>query len=138
MKIKKLYESKKEDDFYFQGAFWIKADSFKNIMLGNFELIIGSKLLSDYCGNYVDLNQSKNSLTHKKLWDSVSDGHSWTYYPRGRVAIYNGVAYIHLNSKCNSPAIIDKIINEYCINKLNIELDLNDTYQGSHYDFELK
>lgn len=138
MKIVKLNESRKEDDLYFQGAFWLKANTFKDIMLGKFELLVGSKLLSNYSGEYVNTNQSKNSLTHKKLWDNVSDGHSWTYYPRSRVSIYNGIAYIHLNSKCNSPAIIDKIISEYCLDKLEIEIDLNDTYQGSHYDFELK
>lgn len=138
MRIRVLNETRKEDDLYFQGAFWIKADSFKDIMHNNFDLIIGSKILSDYSGNYVDEIQSKNSLSHKNLWNNVSDGHSWTYYPRGRVAIYNGTAYIHLNSKCNTPEIIDRITKEYNLDKLDIDIDLNDTYQGSHYDFELK
>ena len=138
MKIKVLNETRKDDELYFQGAFWIKANSFKDIMHNKFDLIIGSKILSDYSGNYVDEIQSKNSLSHKNLWNNVSDGHSWTYYPRGRVAIYNGVAYIHLNSKCNTPEIIDRIIKEYNLEKLETDIDLNDTYQGSHYDFELK
>ena len=138
MKIKRLEESRKEDELYFQGAFWLKADSFKDIMLNNFELLIGSKLLSNYNGDICQEIVSKNSLSHKNLWNNVSDGHTWTYYPRGRVAIYNGTAYIHLNSKCNAPGVIDKIVSEYCIDKLNIELDFNDTYQGSHYDFELQ
>ena len=61
------------------------------------------------------------------------------YLPRGRVAITtNGLAFIHLNSRTNIPKVIDKIIDIYNLHKLSIEIDLNDIYQGSHYNFQLK
>ncbi len=45
---------------------------------------------------------------------------------------------MHLNSKCNMPKVIDAIVEMYNLGKLEIEIDLNDTYQGSHYDFDLR
>lgn len=140
-KSSSLYEVRKEDDLYYQGPFWIIADSFRDIQLGKFSLL-GEKYLSDYGGNYKETNLSKSARTHKKIWDSKYKSQygnvEYTYYPRGRVAIYQGTAYIHINSKCNIPSIIDTIVKEYSIDKLTLEIDLNDTYQGSHYDFQLK
>lgn len=137
--MKSLLETKKEDDFYFQGAFWIKGESVKEIKEGTFELLIGSKLLTDFYGDYVRKDVPKKSaLTHKNLWSNVSDEHTWEYYPRGRVAIDQGAAYIHLNSQCTSDKIVEAIIKEYGIEKLRIVLDYNNEYQGSHYNFELK
>ena len=137
--MKIINEMRKEDDLYYQGAFWICGNSVDDIKKNNFTLIC-KKLLSNYNGEYKENITSKSSLTHKRLWpelNPMSDNIDWNYYPRGRVAIYNGVAYIHLNSLFNQPSIIDAIINEYKLDKLEIELDFNDTYQGSHYDFKL-
>lgn len=132
---------KKEDDIYYQGAFWIKGESVKDIKRGKFE-IIGIELPCDYNGQYTNLfGKSKSGLTHKRLWPEYSEELSdkpFDYLPRGRVSIYEGTAFIHLNSLFNQPDIIDAIINKYCISKLTIEIDFNDTYQGSHYDFQLK
>ena len=131
--------TRKEDELYYQGPFWIIADSFKDILRGNFELL-GEKLESDYNGNYIGQATSKSQKTHKKVWEKHSskyNGVSYTYYPRGRVAIYQGIAFIHLNSRCNTPNVVDTIVRSYNLDKLEIELDLNDTYQGSHYDFQL-
>lgn len=137
--MKNLLETRKEDDLYFQGAFWIKGDSLEEIKNGNFELLIGSKLLTDFYGDYVRKDVPKKSaLTHKNLWPNISDGHTWEYYPRGRVAIDQGTAYIHLNSQCTSDKIIGAITKEHGIEKLRIVLDYNNEYQGSHYNFELK
>lgn len=140
--VTKLNETKKEDDTYYQGAFWIISDSFKDILRGNFK-IDGIRLESDYEGNYTNFNQSQKRITHKMLWgDNFSNKYGkdkdYTFYPRGRVAIYKGTAFIHINSKCNTPKIIDEIIKTYNIGRLEIEIDLNDTYQGGHYDFELE
>lgn len=132
--------TRKEDDTYYQGPFWIVADCFKDIHRGNFE-IIGDKLLSDYDGNYLGERTSKSAKTHKKVWDNYAAHYGnvdYIYYPRGRVAIYQGTAFIHINSKCNMPKVIDAVVEMYNLAKLEIEIDLNDTYQGSHYDFELK
>lgn len=137
----RLDEIRKEDDIYYQGAFWIKGDSINNIKKGQFE-IIGVELPCDYNGQYVNLfGKSKNDLTHKKLWPEYAmelKNEPFNYLPRGRVSIYNGIAFIHLNSLFNQPNIIDAVVNKYCISKLELELDFNDIYQGSHYDFILK
>lgn len=139
MMNKKLLEVKKEDDLYFQGAFWIVGKSLSDIKDGNFKIVIGSKIISDYYGDYVSgVGYKKSELTHKNLWNDVSDGHTWNYYPRGRVAIDQGTAYIHLNSDCSTDKIRDAIIREYGVDKLRIVFDYNNEYQGSHYDFELK
>ena len=135
----KLTEVRKEDDLYFQGGFWIKGESVREIKKGNFQLI-GIKLPTYHSGEYVNLDRSKSSLTHKRLWSEYNEGYEdkpFNYLPRGRVAIHKGVAYIHLNSLFNQPSIIDKIIEEYNLDKLELEFDFNDTYQGSHYDFLL-
>lgn len=131
---------RKEDDLYFQGDFWINGNSVKEIKRGRFE-VIGITLPCDFSGKYVsDIGRSKSSLTHKRLWSEYAKELSdkpFNYLPRGRVSIYNGIAFIHLNSLFNQPYIIDAIVEKYCIDKLDIELDFNDTYQGSHYDFLL-
>ena len=138
--MKQLVEVKKEDDVYFQGAFWIKGDSVKDIIRGNFELIC-EKRLCDFNGKDVNILASKNSLNHKNLWKNEfgaqHDGKSFDYYPRGRVSIYKGTAFIHIHSILHTPAIVDAIINEYGIDKLDVEVERNDLLQGSHYDFLL-
>ena len=137
--MKNLLETRREDDFYFQGVFWIKGNSLEEIKNGDFELLIGSKLLTDFYGDYVRKDVPKKSaLTHKNLWCDISDGRAWEYYPRGRVAVDQGTAYIHLNSQCTSDKIIDAITKTYGIEKLRIVLDYNNEYQGSQYDFEVK
>lgn len=134
--MKLINEVRKEDNLYYQGAFWIKGTSVRDIKKGNYD-IIGIKIPSNYKGDMIT-DRSKSSLTHKRLWAEYNKGFEdkpYNYFPRGRVAIYNGVAYIHLNSLFNQPNVIDDIIKIYNLNKLEIELDFNDTYQGSHYDF---
>lgn len=140
--MKMLQEVRKEDDSYYQGAFWIIGNSVKDIKEGRFQ-IIGKKNLTDFEGNYQENILNKNDLTHKRLWDNefkkqINNDVEFNYYPRGRVAIYQGVAYIHLHSLFNQPDIIDKIVEEYNLQNLEKSIDMNDTYQGSHYDFLLK
>lgn len=140
LKDEASFETRRDEDIYYQGAFWIKGDSVLSIKRGKFELI-GEKLPCTFSGEYLDYFGSQKQLTHKKLWfkyaSELSDK-GYTYLPRGRVSIYNGVAFIHLNSLFNQPNIVDAVIKMYGIEKLEIEIDLNDTYQGSHYDFQLK
>lgn len=139
--MKKYIEAtRKEDELYYQGPFWIIADNFKDVHRGKFKLE-ATTLPCDFEGNYIADKSSKSQKTHKKLWEQLKEQYnqdSFTYYPRGRVAIYRGTAFIHINSKCNIPQVIDAIIDCYQLEGLEIEVDLNDTYQGSHYDFELK
>ena len=93
---------------------------------------------SVYCPG--GIAKSGDTYNHKKFWNDLKpkgNKYSYNYYPRGRVAIYQGIAFIHLNSRCNTPNVVDTIVRSYNLDKLEIELDLNDTYQGSHYDFQL-
>ena len=136
-----LNEARKEDDMYFQGAFWIKGDSIKDIARGNFE-IIGNTLLSDYNGNSEEADKiGRRNLTHKKLWPTYAKELSdkpFNYLPRGRVAIFDGTAYIFLHSFFNQPKVIDAVIRKYHLEKMNYELEFNDVEQGDHYDFLLR
>lgn len=128
-----------EEGLHYQGPFWIIADSVKNIHRNNFYLV-GDTYPCNYNGEYIDNTTSKSQKTHKKLWEKLKENYGnveFTYYPRGRVAICDGTAFIHINSKCNIPGVIDSIVNMYHIGKLELEIDLNDVYQGSHYDFQL-
>lgn len=137
--MKLLIETRKEEQLYFQGPFWIIAESFSDIHRNKFTLEC-KKILSNYQGDIVE-NISKNSVTHKNWWKNNLQSkynQEFDYYPRGRVAIYNGTAFIHLNSKCNINFVIDKVTEEYKLQGLEVEVEFNDEYQGSHYDFKLK
>lgn len=132
-----------EDDSYYQGPFWLIADSYQSIVDGQFTLI-GQQYMSDYDGNYLyeDVELSKHAKTHEYAWmtnyATEYPPHSdYTYYPRGRVAIYKGKAYIHINSRCNLKKVISTIKEAYHIERLDLQIDENDVYQGSHYTFKL-
>lgn len=61
-----LHEVRKEDDTYYQGAFWIIGNSMKDILDEKYHLCC-HKILSDYNGNMIDKIESKRSLSHKRL-----------------------------------------------------------------------
>lgn len=141
--MKILTEVRKEDDLYNIGPFWIVSHSLKSILTNNFE-IKGIKIPVDYNGNYTnEFLRKKSSTSHNKIWtqiDKVNKSSGYTYYPRGRVRIVNGEVFIHLNSKVNTPQVINKIIEFYNLQKLskNVSIEEDDLIQGSHYNFELK
>ena len=140
----RITEVRKEDDIYYQGPFWIIANSAPDIQRGNFT-ICGIKEPCYYSGKYTG-EVKKSSLTHKNAWENIKseinpdirDKIDYRYFPRGRVAIYEGTAWIHINSFCNTPKIINSITDCYGIKKLNVEVECNDETQGNHYDFSLK
>ena len=134
-----LKEVRKEDDLYYTGAFWIVADSFSDIIRGNFR-IIGNKILTDYAGDYKQRIVSKRSLSHSALWNSkfreeLKSDKEYDYYPRGRVGLVDGKAYININWHCNMPKIIDAVLDMYEIRKLDPEIIME---HGDHYKFKLK
>ena len=130
-------EVKKEDDLYFKGDFWIKGTSVKDVIRGNFNLLC-EKRQCDINGNDVNAAGSKNSLDHTTLRKSKSgkdqSDKSFDYYPRGRVSIDKGTAFIYIHPILNTPALIDAIIKEYGIDKLDVEVERNNTIPRSHYD----
>ena len=136
--MKILKEVRKEDNNYFEGSFWIIADSVDKLLCGYFD-IIGQKELTTYEG-IRNRDRNVKLLTHKQLWDFYKKDYNveYDYYPRGRVSVYNGKAYININSICNTPKIIDSIRSFYCIGDLDCEISYNDVNQGNHYDFQLK
>ena len=137
----RLEEVRKEDDVYYQGPFWIIGDSVIEILRGNFSLI-GEKYPVSYEGKSFEITMSKNAQSHKNTWKreyaSKYDNVPYNYFPRGRVTVYQGIAFIHLHSLMNTPSIVNKVIQMYELNKLQCEIELNDEVQGSHYDFLLK
>lgn len=143
----KLNEVRKEDDLYFKGPFWIVADSIKDLRLGKYK-IVGEKYLCDFNGNFVSDNApSRSMMTHKKLWrdkyanELNCNDKPYNYYPRGRVEVWDGQAYIFVHSSMNFEPLIGNLIHEYGLDKLDdeslVEVVEND-YQGSHYDYLLK
>lgn len=142
-----LNEVRKEDETYYNGVFWIQADSVHDILTGKFN-IVGRKFSVDYEGNYQG-SQSVREMTHKYVWEEnmPSLGKSLkdifevpvNYFPRIRSNVYKGQVYINLPSLMNIPKIIDKVIDLCNYEKLknNINIDNNEK-QGSHYDFLLK
>lgn len=133
-----MKEVRKEDDVYYQGAFWIIGDSMKDILDNKKYHLCCHKILSDYNGNMIDKIESKRSLSHKRLWDSKykvieQSNKEFNYYPRGRVGISNGIAYINLINDCDYDFIINDIIKEYELDKLEIRKELvNDFSDGGH------
>lgn len=138
-----INEVRKEDELYFQGPFWIISESQIEINRGNFE-IIGERIPVDYTGNYVNgLTGKKGVTAHKYIWDRYKSNYGnveYNYFPRGRVRIVSGNVFIHLNSKVNTPRVINAIIKFYGLEKLSntISVEEDDLIQGSHYEFYLK
>ncbi|HQC55340.1 MAG TPA: hypothetical protein PKX91_06430 [Clostridia bacterium] len=131
-----------EDGLCYEGAFWIIADSVIDIFKGKFELL-GERILINHNGEPVEIVKTKRGdVPHKKLWqqeayNTWNKEYDYMFFPRGRVSVYKGNAFVHIHSKMNIPKVIDSIIEYYKIS----DLDLNIEYmnkQGSHYDFGLE
>lgn len=132
-------DEKLKDNFYWNGCFWITANSFKDILLGNFELLV-DKYLVDENGNEID-KRKRRDKTHKNIWYSKYKDiylQEYTYYPRGRVQVYDKTVFININPKINIPKVIDEIYKQFDllqVDRTNIEFVEEN---GSHYQFELK
>lgn len=138
--MKILQEVRVEDDLYFKGPFWVISDSIDSILTGKYNLLCNKSICS-YDGKLDRTRPNRKNETHEAVWELYKSDYNnvdYKYYPRGRVEIYNGVAYININSILNNPNIIDKIRLEYGIEKLDYKIGLNDLEQGSHYDFGLR
>lgn len=135
-----INETRKEDDTYFCGGFWIIADSLKDIFTGNF-ILECIKIPCDYNGDYISEISSKRELAHKQYWNRYlidRYGVEYNYYPRGRVSVHNGVAYINICDKMNIPKVIDTVIKEYHLQKLDIDVEIQENKPGDFYGFTLR
>ena len=125
MKIKTLNESKKENKEYGNGVFWVVADSIQDLLSNKYQ-IVSDIYFTNYYGKELS-NTSKSSRTHKNVWDSkYKDVYNvdYTYYPRGRVSIYNGRCYININSIINkNQNIIADILDKFDIAPLSMAND---------------
>ena len=138
----KISETNKEDDLYFKGSFWVIASSVHDILMGNYSLLC-EKELCTYEGKLDRSRPNRKEQTHEQVWNKFKSQYgigdfSYTYFPRGRVEVYQGKAYININSLLNKPQIINDIIKEYQIGKLECHVFAIDELQGEHYNFELK
>lgn len=126
----------------YKGVFWIAGNSVKDILSGNYKLIC-HKIKSDNIGNMLEKIKSKRSLSHKRLWNEmykckVNADVAFNYFPRGRIAISEGVAFINIIDVCNTQEIIDNIIKEYEIDGLEIRIMSYDgNADGGHRNFTL-
>ena len=129
-----------KEDNYYSGAFWLIGESLADIKNGNFQLLC-HKIITDFDGNFCEEIPSKRSLSHKRLWneiyrDKLNSDKPYNYYPRGRVGICKGVAYINIIEDASIPLITDAIICEYEIDKLKIMIKKsNKLSDGGHRKF---
>ena len=137
----KISETRKEDELYFKGPFWVVGISKQEIENGNYT-ILSEKELCTYDGNLNRNRSNRKEQTHQYVWDSKFKKEfnvPYNYYPRGRVDVYKGKAYININSFLNKSKIINDILHEFEIDKLNYEVyEIDKLQQDGHYDFMLK
>ena len=88
--------------------------------------------------------KSKRSLSHKRLlWNEMYKCKAnaevvFNYFPRGRIAISKGVAFINIIDVCNTQEIIENVIKEYEIDGLEIRIMYYDgNADNGHQDFTL-
>ena len=131
-------EVRKEDNLYFEGVFWVVADTFEDILNGNFELV-SEKFPVDYAG-VRQHKFDKNFWSHKDIWEKKYQskyGVGYKYYPRGRIVVRNGKAWMNMHSDIYLQQVVDAVTSEFCIRELeHIPSFKNDA--GSHYDYQLK
>lgn len=137
----RIAETRKEDELYFKGPFWVIANSVRDILIGNYVLLCDKELCT-YEGEINRNRPNRKEQTHEQVWNKYKSQYgtelSYKYYPRGRVEVYKGEAFINLNSLLNTPKIINDILKEYQISNLNYHVFAIDELQGEHYNFELK
>lgn len=114
-----------KEETCFKGPFWVLGSSIDDIKLGNFKLD-AYKVPCDFDGNIIEGEER----THSQIMDD------YDYYPRGRVGVYKGTAYINIHSILNQPDIIDEIIDAFNLSSLKIVVKHEDSKAGHHYGFK--
>lgn len=128
----------------FQGIFWAICNYDANDCpdIRTFDLLY-FKVLCDIDGMILDHNAQLNSksgksFNHKVQWRQIPKkivkGHSYQYYPRGRVEIKNRKAIIFLNPVINELSVIDRIKREFCLDNEGIHTIEVKSDGSSHYN----
>lgn len=140
MKVQKnLNETRKEDNLYFAGPFWIIGNSLDEINKGNFE-IIEEKYLVYYDGKPL-LSIPQSQATHQAIWERKYKnkfGVPYNYFPRGRVVFQNGNLYLNIPEGLSVDAIQDRLIKEFDYKRGFDKVFYKDPTTGGHYNFLLK
>lgn len=84
-------------------------------------------------------SKSGNNFNHRLEWEridrKITNGQSFNYYPRGRVAIKNSKATVFLNPILNKEYIVSKVIDEFGLRVTELT-DVRIKSDGSnHYHF---
>lgn len=93
----KIAETRKEDELYFKGPFWVIANSVRDILIGNY-ILLCDKELCTYEGEINRNRPNRKEQTHEQVWNKYESQYgtelSYKYYPRGRVEVYKEVAVL--------------------------------------------
>lgn len=83
-------------------------------------------------------SKSGNNFNHRLEWErfdrSITAGHPFNYYPRGRVEIKNGKAIVFLNPVLNKECVVCRVIAAFGLtaaelNSVSIKNDGSDHYR---------
>lgn len=133
MKIEKNVELNEGRADLAQGVFWIvdldDIESNRDYCFPIYSDADGNTLSSDY-----ELNaKSGSTYNHERLWKELGHKKPYNYYPRGRVQIANGKATIFLNPNIYTEEIINFIINEFKLYRINGINKVNVVADGSNH-----
>lgn len=139
----KLNEIRNEEDLYFEGPFWIIAQSMEELNKGNFT-ILSHPYLVDFWGKPV-MPVPRNESTHEYIWNaryrrSIPDhpySHEYNYYPRGRVVFKEGKVYLNIPSGLPVDLIKEKVAYKFDYDEFD-KVFYKDPTSGNHYTFQLK
>lgn len=88
-------------------------------------------------------SKSGSNFNHKIEWEkldrSITCGHAYNYYPRGRVEIKNGKVTIYANPVLLKEDIVLSIVQEFFLEEAVTQNILRVCADGSlHYQFQLE
>lgn len=114
-----------EDRNLYRGIFWIP--DIGNVQESKlfFQIPCNSEGTADPGFSISTKMSSKgtDNYNHKNVWrtlpKSVTNGHDYNYYPRGRVEIRNGTATIYASPHIPSDELIGWVVNKFNLTSYN-------------------
>ena len=124
----------------YKGVFWLRPEGY-----GEFT-VISKKARCLPSGEVIEntvefSSKSGENFNHKAEWaklpQSVTQGHAYNYYPRGRVEIKNGIARLYMNPDINVNDIRVLVLRDFGISKENRLSEIKFISDGSEdYGYE--